>query len=520
MRGSTLFAAATAAVALVGLTAASGAQAQNVDRDATIVVGTTDQPVSYDPAGSYDNPSWNVIYNVYSFILELPPGETTPSPDAAKSCTWQDPKTYKCTLKSGIKFSNGKTLTSEDVKFSLERVIEQKNPNGPASLLSSLDRVETPDDSTVIFHLRQPDATWPYILTTGAGAIVPSNAYPRDELQPSDEVISSGHYHVAAYRPGVQTVLEANPDYYGEPARNARAIVQYFSNSATLKLAVEQGDVDVGYRKFTPTDIAALRDSERGVRIVEGKGTVIRYLVWNLGLEPGDELAVRKAAAYLMDRPTIAEQVYNGLVTPLYSMVPTVLQGHTDAFKEKYGVGSNPQAARKVLEEAGIDTPVELQLWWTPTHYGDASADEYAEIQRSLETGDIFDVTLKSTEWSQYVSAATTDQYPAFQLGWFPDYPDADNYIAPFYGSETSFLNNHYENERVDELIAKERASTDQQERVAAFEEIQEIVAEEVPIIPYWQGIQLAAAREGVTGVKETLDGTYIFRHWLVGKQM
>ncbi|NIR43124.1 MAG: peptide ABC transporter substrate-binding protein, partial [Gemmatimonadetes bacterium] len=190
----------------------------------------------------------------------------------------------------------------------------------------------------------------------------------------------------------------------------------------------------------------------------------------------------------------------------------------TDAFEEQYGVGADPEAAKRVLQEAGIETPVELQLWYTPTHYGDASADEYAEMQRSLETDDIFDVTLKSTEWSQYVAAATTDQYPAFQLGWFPDYPDADNYIAPFYGSETSFLNNHYKNQRVDELIAKERASTDPQERIAAFAEIQDIVAEEVPIIPYWQGVQLAAARDGVTGVKDTLDGIYIFRHWLVGK--
>mgnify|MGYP000185011524 CR=1 FL=1 len=510
-----LAASAATALALAGAPAA----AQEINPEATLVLGTTDQPVSYDPAGSYDLPSWTVLYNVYSFLMHLPAGEMQPEPDAAKQCGWKTDTQYRCTLREDIEFTNGQALTSADVKFSFNRILEQDNPNGPSSLLAPIERIETPGKYEVVFHLNQHIATWPYILATGAGAIVPKGVYPRDDLQPSDEVVGSGHYKVAAYKPGVQTVLEENENYYGQPAKNKRAIIQYFSNSSALKLAVEQGNVHIAYRKLTPTDIQALRQNAGDeMRIVTGKGTVIRYLVFNLELEPGNSHAVRKAAAYLMDRGAIAKNVYNGTVEPLYSMVPRGLDGHIDAFKAEYGVGSDPAKAKQVLSEAGIETPVELQLWYTPTHYGDSSADEYAEIQRALETDDIFDVTLKSTEWARYVSAATTDQYPAYQMGWFPDYPDPDNYIAPFYSSEKSWLNNHYNNDRVDELISKERATEDRQARMDAFKEIQRITAKDVPIIPVFQAKQIAVVRDSITGIEKTLDPSYVFRYWHIGK--
>ncbi|MBK1699007.1 ABC transporter substrate-binding protein [Rhodovibrio salinarum] len=499
---------------------AGTAAAQEVDPNATWVLGTTDQPTTYDPAGAYDLPSWNIMWNVYSFLMRIPPGETTPVLDAAKSCEWSAETKYKCVLKEGITFTNGQELTAEDVKFSFERMIEMDKPAGPSSLFSPIQSISTPDEYTVVFDLKQHNATWPYVLTTGAGAIVPKGVYPADELQPSDEIVGSGHYKLAAYKPNVQTVLEENEDYYGDPARNQRVIIQYFSNSSSLKLAIQQGNVDVAYRKLTPTDVQSLREmaKDQPFRLVEGKGTAIRYLVFNLDLEPGQQQAVRQAAAYLMDREAVAQNVYNGTVEPLYSMIPAGLKGHTDAFKSIYGVGTNAEKAKQVLSEAGIETPVELQLWYTPTHYGDSSADEYAEIQRAFETDDIFDVTLKSTEWARYVEAATTDQYPAFQMGWFPDFPDADNYTAPFYGSETSWLNTHYENARVDELIGKQRAAEDSEARVEAFEEIQQIAAEEVPIIPVFQAKQIATVGDQMTGVSDTLDASYIFRYWLVGK--
>jgi peptide/nickel transport system substrate-binding protein len=370
----------------------------------------------------------------------------------------------------------------------------------------------------VTFHLHTPDATWPFVLTTGAGAIVPSEKYPEAKLQPDRQMVGTGPYELAEYRPGERTVLEAFDDYHGEPPANERVIVQYFDKSSALKLALEQGEVDIAYRSLTPTEIDDLRGTD-GVQVVEGNGTEIRYMGFNLKFEPGKNLAVRKAVAMTVDRQAVVDNVYNGTVEPLYSMVPRGLVGHIDAFKTEYGAGPDVQKARQTLQQAGISTPVNLEIWWTPTHYGDLSADEYAEIKRSLEESGLFKVQLKSTEWDQYSEAVTTDQYPVFQLGWFPDYPDADNYLAPFYGSKTAYLNNHYKNAKVDQGIAAERQSTQQAQRTRAFQEIQRIVAEETPLIPIWQGKQIAGVREGISGVQKTFDPAFIFRYWLISKE-
>jgi peptide/nickel transport system substrate-binding protein len=226
---------------------------------------------------------------------------------------------------------------------------------------------------------------------------------------------------------------------------------------------------------------------------------------------------VRQAVAQTIDRASIAENVYNGTADPLYSMVPSGLQFHTEAFADRYGDQPDPDAAKKTLEDAGVDTPVPLEVWWTPSHYGPVSGDEYAEIKRQLDDSGLFDVTLKSTEWNQYSEAAFTDKYPVYQLGWFPDYPDADNYTSSFY-SKDSFLNIHYSNPEMEKLLAEEKATTDESAREQAFAKIQELGAEDAPTIPYIEISQVAVASDAVSGVEDTLDPSYIFRYWLISK--
>jgi peptide/nickel transport system substrate-binding protein len=501
---------------------------------ATIVHGTTDPPVSYDPSGAYDLPSWNVIYNVHEGLLTIPPGGNQPEPSLAESCDFDDPQTYTCTLKQGVTFHDGSDLTAEDVKFSLDRNIQiQDEASGSYTLLGSLaapetftgEEIEVVDDSTVTFHLSAPDATWPLILTTPAAYIVPSDAYTADALQADEpgKVIGTGPYELVQYRAGEQTVLEAFDGYHGEAPRNGRVIIQQFDQSSALKLAVEQGEVDIAYRSLTPTDIADLRETD-GVEIVEGNGTEIRYLVFNLTKEPGSDIAVRKAVAMTVDRQAVAENVYNGVVQPLYSQVPEGLEGHTPAWADEYGESPDVDGARQVLEDAGVSIPVDINIWYTPSHYGDASADEYAEIERSLEDSELFNVTLDSTEWEQYKEAAYgnddpgQNQYPAFQLGWFPDFVDADNYLSPFFSENGGFTNNGYDNKEVQDLLAQQKASTDPAERVALFEEIQRLVAPDVPVVPIFQAKQVAAVREGISGVEETFDPSFQFRYRLISK--
>jgi peptide/nickel transport system substrate-binding protein len=488
----------------------------------TIIRGTTDIPVGYDPAHVYDLPSWDLMSNIYQTVLAIPPGGNTPQPDAAQSCDFTDPTTFRCTLKSGLKFSDGSPLTSEDVKFSFDRNVEIADPQGASSLLSTMESVEAPDPKTVVFHLTQHDETFPFVISTQAMAIVPSDVFPADKILPSGEVVGSGRYELVSYEPGVQTVLERNENYTGPlPAKNERAITQYFDKPSALKLAVEQGEVDIAYRSLSPTDLDDLRGQE-GLDVVEGVGVEIRYLAFNLNLQPGDNAeqkkAIRRAVAYTIDRQAIAENVWNGTVEPLYTSVSPALEFFYEGYKEEYGESPDLDAARQELQRAGVQTPVELEVWYTPAHYGTAAADEYAEIKRQFEDSGLFRVTLKSAAWEgAYDEAALTDKYPVFQFGWFPDYPDADNYTFSFYHTE-SFLNTHYSNPEIDRLVAQERSTTDPATRAAAFKRIQQLGAEDAPIIPYFVAKQVAVVRDGVNGVEDTLDAAFLFRFSVISK--
>lgn len=490
-----------------------------------LVIGTTDTVTNIDPAGEFDHPSNNIVDSLYQKLLRIPPGETDPVPEAAESCEFTDEVTYTCTLKEGLQFSDGEPLTAEDVVFSFQRQVTIQHESGGWTLLNGINpdeggSVEATDDRTVVFHLAAPDATFPYRLTTAnAGSIVPSHIFPADALQPNDQVIGSGPYVLGEWDPSQRITLEPNENYTGDlPVNNSGVIIQFYQQASALKQAIEEGEVMVAYRSLNVTDTADLLENgaERGVEVVFGDGTEINYMVLQVSRPPFDNVAVRQAVAQIIDRDTIAESVYQGTVTPLYGPIPAGVWGHTPALLDRYGE-PDPQAAADILEEAGVDTPVEFDLWWMPDRYGEEIGDMYAEIERQLEASGLFEVNLESLSWEQYSTVFSDQSMDAFDLGWFPDYPDAENYLNGFYVSgEGNFLNNGYENPEVDALIEEIQTNPDQAAREDAARRISEILAEEVPIIQLWQRDQVAYVRQGVTGVADTLDGAFMFRFYLV----
>jgi peptide/nickel transport system substrate-binding protein len=479
-------------------------------------LGTTDTVTALDPAGSYDLGSWTLSYNIYQTLLTIPAGENVPEGDAAKSCEYNDPQTLTCTLMPDLTFSNGHELTSSDVKFSIERNLKIADPNGASGLLANVDSIDTPDDTTVVFNLTQPDTTLQFVLTTPAASILDEEVFPADKKLADDQVIGSGPYKLSQYKPGEQAVLEVNESYQGDNTGQApQVFVQYFQEPSALKLAVEDNDIDIAWRSLSPTDLSDL-EGNGDVTVAQGEGSEIRYWVWKVDGPVGKEEAVRQAAAQIIDREAIAENAYDGTVEPLYSIVPPGFPGQVDAFQEEYGE-ADTAAAEKLLSDAGVSTPVALTLGYTPTHYGPNAVDEATEYQRQLNESGLFDVELKSAEWEQYQTIYKEGAYDLWQLGWFPDFLDADNYLSPFL-VDGGFFENGYSNPKVNDLVAQEQGSSDPAEREEAFQELQTIAAQDVPFIPSWVGKNVAVYGPGMAGVEETLDPAFIFRFWMMSK--
>jgi peptide/nickel transport system substrate-binding protein len=481
-----------------------------------LISGTTDTVTNIDPAGNYDFGSATLGYNLLEHLYDARNGSKI-VPSLATNCApVGTAKTWRCTLRRGVKFHDGSDFDSADVKFSFDRVIKINDPSGISSLLSSLKSVKTNGRYAVTFNLKSPVSTWRFFLASGAGGIIPSDSYPANKLQANNQPqIGTGPYRLTRYTPGQQAVFERFDDYWGPKAKNEGLIMRYFSKSSTMKLALQRGEIDMAFRTFTPTETASLAEA-KGIRVYQGQGAEIRYLVMNVTREPFNNVAVRRALAYVMPRQSIAKRVYRGTVSPLYSMPPAGLPGHIDAFATQYGRVPNPAKAKQELQRAGLQAPLPIEVWWTPTHYGDASADEYAEMKRGLERGGVFKVALKSTEWAQY-SDALGNQYNAFQLGWFPDYPDPENYLLSFY-QKGNFTANGYQNPKMTALLKKEQAAKTTPQRIAIIKQIQKLAARDVPIIPYWQGDMVAAGRSNIRGIPSTLDAAFIMRFWKLSK--
>lgn len=526
--------ASAAGIAAIGLTLAGCASngtpsGEGTGSDDVILVGTTDKVTTLDPAGSYDNGSLAIQTQVFPYLFNTEYGSTEIQPDLATDLgTFTDPTTFEVKVREGVKWANGHDLTASDVAFSFNRQLAIADENGPSSLLYNLESAEATDDTTVVFHLlAENDVVFPQILTSFPGAIVDEEVFAEDALTADDEIVEGnafgGPYAITSYTFNETVELTPNENYAGllPAAVNGGIILNYFADSSNLKLAIEQGDVDVAYRSLSATDVEDLGKND-SVKVVEGPGGEIRYIVFNFATQPygtatpeadpAKALAVRQAVADLVDRDEISEQVYKGTYTPLYSYVPEGFVGAVEPLKDLYGDGSGAPSVEKATETlaaAGVATPVTLNLQYNPDHYGPSSGDEYALVKQQLEDSGLFTVNLQSTEWVQYSKDRTADVYPAYQLGWFPDYSDADNYLTPFFLID-NFLVNHYENQSVNDKILAQATTVDPDERAALIEEIQEDVAADLPTVPLLQGAQIAVVGSNVEGA--TLDGSFKFR--------
>ncbi|WP_136707109.1 ABC transporter substrate-binding protein [Agromyces sp. H66] len=523
-----------AALALAGCSAGGGDDTGAAG--GTLTVGTTDKVTTLDPAGSYDNGSLAVQTQVFPYLLNTDYQSTDVVPDLAESAEFTSPTEFTVKLPEGLKWANGNDLTSADVKFSFDRNLAIADPNGASSLLYNLDSVDAPDDTTVVFNLKaENDQVFPLILTSFPGAIVDDEVFAADELTPDADIVEAnafaGPYVITSYDFNNLVSFKANPDYQGllaEP-KTETVNLKYYAESSNMKLDVQEGNIDVAYRSLSSTDIEDLKGNDN-VKVVEGPGGEIRYIVFNFDTmpfgaktaeaDPAKALAVRQAMADLLDRDELSEQVYKGTYTPLYSFIPAGLAGAIEPLKELYGDGAGGPDADKAAERlsaAGVTTPVELNLQYSNDHYGPSSADEYALIKDQLEATGLFTVNLQTTEWVQYSEDRTSDVYPAYQLGWFPDYSDADNYLTPFFLTE-NFLGNHYSNPAVDDLIIQQASEGDVDARTALIEEIQETVAGDLSTLPYLQGAQVVVVGSDVEGAEDTLDASFKFRFAALSK--
>ncbi|MBC9715465.1 peptide-binding protein [Streptomyces sp. TRM66268-LWL] len=526
---------------LAPVLAACGGTDGGGDGDEVIVIGTTDAfaatsnaPAPFDPAYAYDAGSWNILRQTVQTLMMAPRGGGEPVPEAAESCRFSDNinKRYECTLRSGLKFANGDELTSKDVKFSIQRTLDigkslpAEENSGVSSLLAGIDTVEAVSDTKVVFHLKGSDATFPHKLATPAAGIVDSEAYDPKKLRDGFQLDGSGPYtletetkKVDGAEQVVKAVFTKNPNYKGTLKVNSDKLeIRTFEKASQMSTALKSGDIDVMGRTIEPAQIKDFTaGDDEGIELVEMPGLEIRYLGFDTDAPAVKDKAVRQAMAQVVNRTDLVAEVYGTAAEELFSLVPTSITGHTNSFFNKYSEPSKAKAAQ-YLSKAGVKTPVPLTLNYTTDHYGEVTKQEFEVLRDQLNESGLFDVTIEGKPWKDFRPAELKGEYAVYGMGWFPDFPDADNFLAPFVDEE-NILNSPYRNRQIiDSLIPQSRQEADRPAAADSLKRIQDIIAEDVPVLPLWQGKTYVAARDDITGVEWVLNSSSNMQLWELGR--
>lgn len=518
---TTLF--ASLATLTIGLSACTAPEVSETadDRGDRIEIGTTSTVVTLDPADAYDQASNVAIYNLGDRLYRYSTNSTAIEPSLATALPQisDDGLTYTIPIRQGVRFHDGTDFNAEAMAFSLRRFIENKGR--AAFLLADLvASIEATGDYELTIKLAYPFAAFTDLLTYPGLCAVSPAAYEiaEGDFEPNT-FVGTGPYRLADY--GSDNIkLDAFEDYWGTPPQNDGIVLQRFSSPANLYNAFRSKGIDIAYQALDPDQIRSLMEladqPAGGWQVFSSESPSISYLVINAQQPPFDRVEVRQALAAAIDRDLINERVFYGQAQPLYSLIPPSFPVSNSVFADRYGKTPDLDRAKALLIAAGfsVENPLTLEIW-----YGSNSpASRLAAIVMQAHADRYLDGLLKIDPHS--VEAATAygyldkGVYPSFVLSWYADFFDPDNYLKPFLdcadgsakqgcvAGESQYHGSFFFSDRANELLAAQRSESDPTKRAAMLDELQTIVADEVPYLPLWQSKNYAFAQSDIDGVQ------------------
>ncbi|XKM44054.1 ABC transporter substrate-binding protein (plasmid) [Rhizobium ruizarguesonis] len=412
-----------------------------------IVVTYKDDITTLDPAIGYDWVNWSMIKSLYSRLMDYAPGTPNPVPSLAESFTVSpDGLIYTFKLHKGVKFSNGREVVAYDVKYSIERAVDPKTQGPGAGFFgaikgfedetggktTTLSGIETPDNSTVIFNLSRPDATFLHVLAINFASVVPKEAVEAAAGDFGKKPVGSGTFILKDWTIGQQLVFERNKDYFvkGVPYIDSFK-VEVGQEPLVALLRLQKGEVDIAGDGIPPAKFLEIKNSADGAQmIVDGEQLHTGYITLNTKVKPFDKVKVRQALNMAINKDRIT-RILNGRATPANQPLPPLMPGYDKSFT---GYAYDVAKAKALLAEAGYPDGFETVLYSTNT---DPQPRIAQAIQQDLAAVGV-KAEVRALAQANVISAGGTEgEAPMIWSGgmaWIADFPDASNFYGPILG--------------------------------------------------------------------------------------
>lgn len=463
-----------------------------------LVVAQSADIVTLDPPMHRSRETQNVHQLIYDSLIHRS-NDLKLIGRLAESWEVVDSQTYRFKMRAGAKFQDGKPVTSRDVKFSYDRTLDPALKAPRAGLLDMVASTEAPDDATVIVKTKYPEPLTPIYLTYHA-------ILPMDDVKAQGEAffqkpVGAGPFSFVEWKKGQQVVLKANPTYWGGKPLVDTLIIRAIPEPATMVAELESGGVDI-VPNLPPSSYGQVKGNPK-LQILTAPSTLINFVGLNTKKKPLDQVAVRQALNYAVDKQAIISSVLEGLAVPLPGPYFPEMRGYDPSIK---GYPHDPARAKELLRGAGLADGFNVTM---------DAVEATKEVAEAL-AGQLAQVGVRAKVLVNDSGALTTKvqggNSEMFVSAWGDSTADAGATLYRMFSSnqEKVFKDTGYSRPDLDKLIEQGRAAMDLNQRQTVFAQAEKIIVDDAPWIFLWQPKTVAATSTAVKGFTPRPDA-YLF---------
>ena len=462
-------------------------------------------PTNLDPRVGIDAQSERIDSLIFDDLLSRG-DDLNVAPGLAERWEIPDPLTYIFHLHRGVRFQDGQALTSRDVKWTFDTLLQGKIRSTKAAVYKYIDHIDAPNESVVIFHMKETDATLLWNLSDGAMGIVPCGSGEEMTQRP----IGSGPFRFVSAETDREVVLERNDQYWGGAPKLARVRFAVVPDETTQALELRKGSGDIASNSLTPDTVLTLARGQNLV-VEQGSGTEVQYLGFNLRDPILKDVRVRQAIAYALDRKPMIEYLWRGEAQPARSVLPTqswAYNGDVPSYEH------DPAKANQLLDAAGYPMVNGVRFHITmKTSTIQSTRLMVAVMQQQLrEVGIALDI--RSFEPATFLADVQHGAFQMYGLRWIGGNEDPDIFEYAFHSSKfppNGANRNYYYNAKVDALLDKARREVDPKVRKPLYAEVQAILANDLPYINLWYLNNVLVHTRRVRNLQLNPEGNYDF---------
>ena len=422
-----------------------------------------------DPQKATDSVSRSIIKLINQTLVYID-NEGNIVPELAQEITKVSPKETLIKIKNDIKFSNGETLTIDDVLFSLERAKASPKMSQDLYMIESFEKV---DDRTLKINTLYDAGNLLHKLASGGVAIVNKKAFEKDE----NNIVGTGMFKLKEWVAGEKLVLERNEFFKDSKSNIDTLVVKFVPEANSRMIMLETGEIDLA-RDLLPLDFQKISEDTK-FTTVEVETPSNMFLGFDLRNELLADKRVRQAIAYAINNEDLVKTVFNGSASVATSPVPKITTGHNE---NSNNYPQDIEKAKQLLAEAGYPNGFNIELFVSEDNQ---RIDMAVIIQDNLKKIGI-NAEIKTFQWAAYVSTIENPNIikPLFIMSWNISNDDPDEVLYPLYHSSQIDAHTNvvfYKNEKFDNLISEARETTDKDKRMKLYEEAQDIIQEDLP---------------------------------------